>query len=474
MSVIPRELSYIPPVTLSGIESREIRIQVQQLTSQMGQSGSVLQFQIPEATHCFIDPSTASLSLTVQVVLNTKSALYSASGSTTSIYAGNAAVRGSGLLSMFSKIETYFNSSLLIDQVTNVDQYANIMRNISQNGADQLGDSACWGGGEEAYPTLNNVAMPLGSGGVYSGQYDATADTMTQSIHAALPVPGYLGAGSAGRLIPQLAGPHLFQCTINNPTDWIYVDGTNYLSIASVTVTRAELVFQQIQLSEDVLAVVKNSLPVPGQLTIRSNAVVTNVSLIPSGQSGTVDLLLAGRATSVKGMLTLFVPASAADGKFASVNPSIQEFAYNINSQFIPQQQMSFARSPADGFYRLLQGMGVWSTTNGKPSFAQSTYFTALTTGVPSAPFRAYRATGAPTDKTAFSDCFCIFQDCEFFGSKGSGSGFYSGVNTKSGSSFLHITFAAATSVSITAVTFGLADQLVSYDLLGKTCMRVL
>jgi len=138
---------------------------------------------------------------------------------------------------------------------------------------------------------------------------------------------------------------------------------------------------------------------------------------------------------------------------------------------------MLIGRSPTDVYYRLLHSMGVWSTTNGKPNFAASSYFVGMEAAKPHQMFRKYRVAGtteSPMDKTKFSDSFVIFQDVEFFADRGSGSGYFSGVDTRSNSNFLQVNFSAATTCTITATTFSLVDQLISYNLDAHTCIRVL
>ena len=118
---------------------------------------------------------------------------------------------------------------------------------------------------------------------------------------------------------------------------------------------------------------------------------------------------------------------------------------------------------------------GVFSTTNNKPSVSLSNWAVSLEAGNPCAQFKKYltAAAGTPFDAGG-SNAFYLYTDLEHYSNKGSGGGFFSGINTTSGSSYVRLSFAAATTDQCTMLCFCLHDTIISYDIPAQSAKRMI
>ncbi len=479
MTAVPKELTYQLPPTLSGMSSYELRVPTYTTLGMFNTQNAVAQLQIPMIPNTWMDGSTAFLSGEVQITMTAKQN-YVPPAITS---APNACILGSGAWSMFNRVTTYFNSGVLLEDIQNPNIYVNAWRELSQNNSDQLGDSIVFGG-QDAQMRAPNVAYYLGSAAPYNGTFvgtnSAAATPLVQIFKFAVPIPGYLGMGSAGRLIPMFAGPHRLDLSLEALANFTNFDGTYITSIDSMQFNRLEFVAQVVKLTDPMQDLILSALPAPGQISIRANQVSATTVVLQAGANGMNTYTVGTRVSSCKAMLLCFNPANtlAADGTtavpigdkiFGSVNPDAQMISYEINGTIFPQQYQDLSKTP-DAYARLLQCMGVFNSTGDKPGFGLTNWAASLRPAGPCLPFGG--GANFATVLGGIGNCFWLLQDLEVFGSKGSGSGFFSGQNTTSGSNFLRIQFARGLGAQTTTYVFTIHDAVITYDIAAMTASR--
>lgn len=480
MSVpIPRELNYSMPAPLEGLKSYELRQPTYTALTAFSGPNSVAQINLPQMPNTWLDPSSTWISMEVTISL-TKGANNYDPG--TDIGQFNAALLGSGLWSLFNRVQV-FGNGIPIEDVISPNLFVNDYRNLSQSNPEKQGDALAFGGQDIAAITAPNVAAILG-GPVTSNYAFSTAPAAAvqqQTLRFAAPMIGLLGSGSS-KLIPLFVVSHRIDLSLEALSNVIVTltGGAAFAAdpVASMTVNRLEFVGTAITLSDRLMTDVMGSLPVPGQIAIRCNQVSTTQVVVPQGNAGSNQYQVGTRVSSCKAMLCHYQTAGCIDKIFGSVNPNLAQYAHEINGILYPQQ-MADCTKIADVWGRNLQALGVWSTTNGKPCFGLSSFAVSQTAAQPSTPWlgkydtlaslRAY-APGTPIGGR--SNCFLTFMDLEVFGQKASGSSFFSGISTIGGANFLRLNFAVPTAATCTIVCFTMHDAIITYDAAAGTVYR--
>jgi hypothetical protein len=459
---LPKELGYGLPPTLAGITSYEYRVATYTNLAQW-QPGSTAQLQLGQMPNTYFDPSTAYISMRVRVNMTVRNT-YTGSANT----APKGYLIGSGW-SFINRASVYFNSGVLLDDMQQVNIASNTMRNLFQDQSSKIGDSVVWGSTDALIGP--NVGVPLCGTAPYNAVIQGT--NAYQFLEISIPMMGYMGQGSAGKLIPAFVGPHRIDLQMEQIANIFVGDGTDITAITGISVDRLEFVCQAIRLSDEMQRVVESALPNGGQMSIRSNQIIASTIPIPAATSGSQMYLNGTRAQSVKALIHTFNYPALVDKIFGSVNPNASQITLDLNGVLYPQQSGDLFK-PSDSYARLLQAIGVFSTVDGKPCFGGQSFYraqTAATTtnGMPLI-FAGPVADAAASYTTG--NCFYHFIDVESFGSKGSGSGFFSGQSTVGTGSFLKIQFALPTAVASTCYAFALCDCVVTYDLASRTAIR--
>ncbi len=465
----------MPPV-LQGMKSQELRVPTYSNLASFAGQNSVAQIQIPNIPNTFMDPSPSWLSFEIVVTATAAANYVDAAVPTNNTTAMNQCILGSGGWSLFNRVTTYANSGVMLDDTLSPNIWVNAWRNLSQSYAEKLGDAAVFGG-QDTF--INNPNVGYVIGGQTGTQYAATTvagAVITQKINFAIPCIGFLGAGSAGHLIPMFVCPFRLDLSLEAIANCFC--GSTELPVGTVQFTRLEFVTQTVTLADQMMDAVLSALPVRGQMSLRCNQVSTTTAVLPNGTSGMQQLLVGTRVQSAKSFLVTFNQADLCEKIFGSVNPNLASFAHEINGVLIPQQLQDLTKS-SDAFARNLSAMGIWSSTNGKGCVGLSNWAVAQTANTPAPPFVAARTAGTDNAKmgllrTTVANCFYLFTDVEVFGSKGSGSGFYSGVNTTGGSNFLRLNFAAATTALSTIYIFTMHDATITFDIAAQSCYRII
>lgn len=457
---------------LRGITSEEMRLPTYSNLASFVGPNSVAQINIPNVPNTFMDPASSWLSFEIVVTATAAANPYVPPANNTA--AMNQCMLGSGGWSLFNRVSQYANGTL-IDDIMSPNIYVNTWRNLSQSYAEQLGDAAVFGG-QDCFVNNPNVGYIIG--GQTGTQYAATTNVggvITQRINFAIPMIGFLGAGSAGHLIPLFICPFRIDLSLEAIANCFC--GSTELPIGNVQFTRLEFVTQRINLEDPMMDAVLSALPVRGQIVLRCNQVSTTTVVVPTGTFGSQQYTVGTRVSSAKSFLCTFTQPDLCDKIFGSVNPNMSTFAHEINSGFYPRQFQDLTKS-SDAFARNLLAMGIWSSTNGKGSVGLSNWGVAQTANTPAPPFVVAR-TGADDNtkmdthlQKSNANCFYLFTDVERFGSKGSGSGFFSGVDVTGGANFLRINFAIPTTALNTIYIFTLHDATINFDIAAQRCTR--
>lgn len=503
MSAVPRELNFDIPPILFGIDSEEMRMPT--LTTLDGLTGgSVVDINIPQIPNSFMDPQTLCLSLSVEVAVGVQDAYRTRSILVGGVAANKFDVEANGFtnsddweqfcivgkaggMSFIRRLTSYFNNSVLLDDIDNVNSLTHWWKVLTENASDAAGSQLLTSSDPNG---STSMGIKIGGSVPFAGEvHDAAAagvayaaNTITQVMNFNIPLPGILGMGSAGKMIPLFLGPHRLSFMLEQLSNILWygsetsgagvVGGANRSHLNKYRVLRAELVCQRITLESGLFQKVIASTG--GELKIRANTFSTTTSFIPANTSGTIDLPLSVRASSAKLMATAFSPSNAHGKVFSGVQPDAAFMSYFINGRNIPTNMSNFIISPNDQFYRTLQTFGVYSTTNGKGNIVPKAFMSSLTKHSPAAQFDVYAIDGTGNPFNTVPDNFIYCQDIESFGSKGSGGGFLSGQNLATGTVYLKMSFQnpVLNNISLNARTFVMHDAVVTY-LLGAHTVTI-
>lgn len=494
MATVPRELNFDIPPILFGIDSEEMRMPT--LTTLNGLTGgSVIDINIPQIPNSFMDPQTLCLSLSVQVVVGVQDDYGTRNVPAAPLPGPNTAgnyfdvavdhyttsdrheqfciVGKAGGMSFIRRLTSYFNNSVMIDDIDSVNSLTHWWKVLTENAADAAGSQLL----SSSDPNGNtSMGIKIGGSVPYCALLADGAHTLTQVLNFNIPLPGVLGMGSAGKMIPLFLGPHRISFMLEELKNilWGSVENTANArdTLNKYSILRAELVCQRVTLESGLFNKVIGATG--GELKIRANTFSTTTSFLPGGTSGTIDMPLSVRASSAKLIATAFSVDNAHAKCFSGVQPNASFMSYFINGRNIPNNMSNFVISPNDQFYRTLQTFGVYSTTNGKGNIVPKSFMSSLVLHSPSVQFDTYAADGTGNPFNTVPDNFIYCQDIESFGSKGSGGGFLSGQNLATGTVYLKLSFAAAIAAarSLNARTFVMHDAVVTY-LLGAHTVTI-
>jgi len=494
MSAVPRELNFDIPPILFGIDSEEMRMPT--LTTLDGLTGgSVVDINIPQIPNSFIDPQTLCLSLSVEVEVGIQDGNYAGTDVIGAIrYTNDDALQNfcivgkAGGMAFIRRLTSYFNNSVMLDDIDNVNVLSHWWKVLTENSSDAAGSQLL-----SSSDPNGSTSMGIMIGGTvpYCAVVDTVKHVLRQTMNFNIPLPGILGMGSAGKMIPIFLGPHRISFMLEQLTNILFAGVPNKQpadrsSLNTYKVLRAELVCQRITLESGLFN--KVIAATGGELKLRANTFTVCSNFLPAATTGTIDLPLSVRCSSAKLLATSFSVDNAHGKCFSGVQPNASFLSYFINGRNIPTTMSNFIISPNDQFYRTLQSFGVYSTTNGKGNIVPKAFMSSLVKHSPAIQFDDYAqnpvlgadagasdpifAANNPFD--IIPDNFIYTQDIESFGSKGSGGGFLSGQNLATGTVYLKMSFAGAipTGRSLTARTFVMHDAVVTY-LLGAHTVTI-
>jgi hypothetical protein len=209
---------------------------------------------------------------------------------------------------------------------------------------------------------INNTAQTGGPGttpGILDGLW----------FEYSMPVIGILGSGTSSKMIPigEIYGLR-YELTMDSYTNFTkFTTGTNTNVVTSCKITDFEFVGNVIELSPEANALIQAQNP--EKIRIRSQTYRQASNQLPaSATAGANDLLVGIRVSSLKSIYMCCSPSNASEGKYAGVNPNLdQGTCYIIGGQNYPQRTINPSLKPSDAFMETQKSLGAlgYSIFNG-------------------------------------------------------------------------------------------------------------
>jgi len=347
-SALPNEMNYQLPASLPAAKNFEIRLQPIN-SQQFDTAGNVIQFDLPcGRPGQYLDPTTTYIRF-----------------KSTFTHAGTTQTDTSRLLgsaySYFIKQEVYGNNSVLLESINELGVLSNALLNLQLNDGDKRGLSMALG---FDYETGTNTASATGGHKINnSATVGGAVNTLDGLVFDyAIPIIGILGSGTE-KMIPigEFYGLR-YELTMDS-----YLNFTKAITANGVTsckLTDFEFVGNVIELSPEANALIIGQNP--DKIRIRSQTYRQASNTLASGSSGTNDLLVGIRVSSLKSMFLCCSNSGgvnpALEGKFAGVNPNLdQGSCYIISGGQYPQRTLNPSGRPADSYMETQKALGALS-----------------------------------------------------------------------------------------------------------------
>ncbi len=327
--VLPREIAYTPSLPALP-ECTNTEIVAAPVNGASFGPGQLIQFDL--ISKGMLDPSS--------VYIRYKYTL-------TNGAAERSGIRGTPVFSFFQKLETIIGSSVVESQ-NDFNQWANLFTNLQLDVAQKYGSAISYG-------YLNTEA----ASGVVDGRYCLTSET----VSLAAPLPCLLTM--CEKLVPLGMMPNVrLQLTTESIANMfigaITNDGVTYKLPTNYALTNVELCYNIIDFHNGVYDIVQN---MGDKFYIKSTSVQSMSQYVPSGSSGTNDLIYNCRLASIKSLFVHFsggTGSRAVNGKFESVDITNGggELVFTIAGQQFPSRPVSTLNSKSAVIMELRKAVG--------------------------------------------------------------------------------------------------------------------
>jgi hypothetical protein len=221
-----------------------------------------------------------------------------------------------------------------------------------------------------------------------------------------------------------------------------------------------------------------------GKIFLKGSTYVFTSPNIPSNATGTQQLLLQIRNSSVKSIWTAFNTngsyGTCPNGIFDSFNPTLTYASLEANSvgAKYPNRALNPIQRPGESFSHFALSMGASSASSYNGIIGSENY-NCLVVSAPTGSDTRYAVcasalrpafTGSnntATNIVSYPNAFYLGFDLE----KTTGSVLFNGVNTRSSPPILNVIINSAHGFNILANTFGLVDIVLSFDINSRSVM---
>ena len=256
--------------------------------------------------------------------------------------------------SPFIKQEVYGNNSVVLESINEVGVLASMLLNCQLNASDKLGLSSTMGFDMQGIATGATAGHRMWMSATAAAGQPQALESLT--FEYSMPLIGILGSGT-DKFIPIGALYGLrFELTLDTLSRYTIAMTANTLT--SVSISEFEFVGNVIELSPEAQMLIEQANP--EKIHIRSSTYrqASNILAASSGP-GTNDLLVGIRVSSLKSVYMVCSPANANEGKYAGVNPCLdQGTCLVIAGQNYPQRTLNPSAHPADSFQELQKSFG--------------------------------------------------------------------------------------------------------------------
>lgn len=280
----------------------------------------------------------------------------------------------------FIRVDTLFNSNV-VESINNFNSVAHALTNLNMSISDKMGVQSSYGYYEQVHPGGANLTQAFTDVSLNNENTDGLTIQTTVILNAASNKDYFLSAplpcllSNAEKLIP-LNGTNIrLQFTLDslaNITAPTSAQGTNISAAAStgqvafsaISISNFEVVYNQIQFPPQIE---RQILSIP-KIRIKTSSYATGLQTLPTGTSGTSNLVYNLRYASIKAMVLLLGGSSAqtANKLMDSVDVTNNNGSYNfqVNGVYYPQNPLSTANNKGGILTELRRAMRNMYTGN--------------------------------------------------------------------------------------------------------------
>ena len=474
---LPQSVNYsLPPSLSENARSYSVNVSPDGITQVIGPSNvapalvastsvtpgaytaQVVSFTIPSgmSKSTFLDCANTTLSFTLTYTITTAAA---ATGAITQILTGSAA-------SWFDSLVLYSNNTP-IETVNSYGLLNNFLLNNTVSPSERFGGSS--------------VSMGVDTNSA-NGLDLAMLSTGTFRYNFCIPLLSVIGVnsdkwfpvGSVNNLQLQMTTasivPVLFNCTtgttgITNP---VFSGGYN--------LSEFSLNMKYIDLGDVAGNLLQQTLQ-DGKWFMKSTTYTNSNVTIPSGSSGSQQLLLQIRNTSVKSIIhqfgQAFASATTPNGYYDAINPALIGRQLQIGGDFFPNQVINDCARPAFGYTYLLQALGA---NLGKAAGTVVNRYN-YNSVIPSLPVGSdstmcTMANGLRTNAGSNNTELLVaaWPSMAYYGydlEKSAGV-LLQGYNTRASPGFLNLTLGVASTSTLLCSSWGMSDVILQIDTISK------
>ena len=302
-------------------------------------TAQIVSFTIPSgmSDSVFMDPSATTLSFTLTYTVATTNA--------TGAVAASLNLIGSGA-SFFDSLVLYSNNTP-VETVNAYSLLANLLLNNTVNASERSGGiSTCMGSDSNS---LNGIDLAWAVG--------------TYRYNFCIPLISVIGintekmfpVGSLNNLQLQMTTSNVYPIV-----SYCTTVPTAKPAFSNLLLSEFQLNMKYIDVGDMAAAMLRQTLQ-DGKWLIKSSTYTNSAITIPQNSSGSQQLLLQIRNSSVKSIYHQFgVPQSAVcpNGYFDALNPSLSSRQLQTGSGFWPNRPINDIQRPAEGYMYLIQSFG--------------------------------------------------------------------------------------------------------------------
>jgi hypothetical protein len=479
---LPNSLNYsLPPSASDSCRSYSVNLSPDGITSVVSAgavalvaaavvqpqfNSQVVSFTIPSgnSNSVFIDPTHTTLSFSLTYALST-----AGSGGTSLV-----SKLLSSAASFFDQLVLYSNNTPL----EQVNQYGLIQHFLLQN---TVNTAERFGG----------ISIAMGTDSNSSNGIELGIGATTYKYNFSIPLLSMIGVNS-DKLFPigMLNNLQLQMTTATNLPIIFYTVGVPVQPVYSTPYTLSEfsLNLKYIDIGEMAANMLMSTLQ-NDRILYRTSTYTNSQVTLPNGSSGSQQLLLQIRNTSVKSVYHMFGMSNAVvdqskvcpNGYYDAINIGCNSRQLQIGGSFFPNKPINDISRASEGYIYLIQSLGgnipkSLGTIVNKEMYCSLGGIAAAPTGSNIETFlvlpAATKRTFAATVGTNIGDLSVLdFPNSHFLGYdlERLGGVMFSGFNTRSTPPFLNLNLTTALNATITCNAWGYSDVILAFDIGSKS-----
>ena len=428
----------------------------QPFTSQM------VSFTIPSgmSDSVFLDPLSTTLSFTLTYTVGTA-----------------ASVTG-GVCNLISSAASWFDQLVLVSNNTPIETINNygLLQNFMLQNTVNYAER--YGGISVAMGTDTNSA---------TGIELANASTGTFRYNFCIPLMSVIGVNTADKLFP-IGSVNNLQLQMTTAAlapiiSYCTAVTTNISLSVAPTLSEFRLNMKYIDVGDDAARMLRQTLQ-DGKWYLKSTTYTNSAVNIPSGSSGTQQLLLQIRNSSVKSVIHQFGQSNATsaqslvspNGYYDAINPALTQRQLQIGGQFFPNLMINDLQRPAEGYPYLIQALGGGIAKSLGTVVTREMYNSlGAVASVPSGSdntvvLPATTSRAAPVGSDAGASSVIKFPSSAFYGydTERSAGILFQGVNTRASPPFLNLFINSTTNAAVICKAWGISDVVLIFDSVAK------